>query len=263
MISLDKKKKKLIIGLQEHPKFNSGELAKTNSVVEYDILIWNGDSEILVKKKGKVNRKNLRKSLTFDVPDISYQNLFFSLDVSLVTDGKRVPFITVSEDNPLLADFIKTSDINSQDPVIFTSFNLPESGDVFNVDLYTIEQEQFDNAYLKIAGVKTIVVSQELSELEASILEAERAVRKLNSLKKESLGANVVLEDEIALLNALRKSGVYETVIKLVSLYENSGLLEISEYRQRLYTNLKPVAENLTIAKGRLEKITLGLDLVK
>jgi hypothetical protein len=257
MISSDSKTKKLNINVYEHPDYNSGALDYIGSTVDYDILIWNDNDEILAKKIGKVSRKNLRKSLTFDVPDILNQNIFFSLSLSVVIDGKKTTFITVSEDNKLLSNFISSKVNNGENPVLFTSFNFSEEPkEGYTLKITTIEESLFEQAYLETLGGSTIELDKELDNVEGQILEAERAIRRLSSLKKESLGGTVVLDEEIKLLEILEKSEVLKTVQGLVTMYETSGLIGVSEYRQRLYTNLKPVLDNLTIAKGRLEKIT-------
>ena len=263
MISSDEKTKKLSIQLLEHPDYNSGVLANTNSMVEYDILLWDGKGSILAKKSGKVSRKNLPKSLSFDVPDLTGQKIGVSLSISSTIEGNKTQFITISSDNDQLVEFIQNSVDSEINPYLFTDFSFQEKADEYRIGIFTITQSNFDDLYLKTIGSSRVVLGEELSNLESSILEAERAVRKLNSLKQQSLGVNAVLEDELMLLEALNKSGVYETITKLVTVYETSGLLSISEYRQRLYTNLKPIKDNLTIAKGRLEKITEALKMAE
>ena len=256
MISSDSKTKKLNINIYEHPDYNSGALDYIGSTVDYDILIWNDNGEILAKKIGKVSRKNLRKSLSFDVPDILNQNIYFSLSTSLVIDGKKTTFITVSGDNKLLSKFINNKVDNGENPIFFTSFNFSEElKEGYILDIITIEESLFERACLKTLGSNTISLEEGLNDVESQILEAERAIRRLSSLKKESLGGTVVLDEEIKLLEILDKSEVLKIVQRLVTMYETSGLIGVSEYRQRLYTNLKPVLDNLTIAKGRLEKI--------
>jgi hypothetical protein len=256
MISSDSKTKKLNINVYEHPDFNSGAIDHLGSTVDYDILIWNDNDEILAKKIGKVSKKNLGKSLSFDVPDILNQNIYFSLSLSVVIDGKKTTFITISGDNRLLSNFIRNKVDNGEDPIFFTSFNFSEEPkEGYTLKIITIEESLFEEVYLKTLGGSTIELDKELDNVEWQVLEAERAIRRLSSLKKESLGGTVVLDAELKLLEILDKSGFLKTVQGLVTMYETSGLVGVSEYRQRLYTNLKPVLDNLIIAKGRLEKI--------
>ena len=50
MISSDSKTKTLNVNIYEHPEYNLGVLDNKTSTVDYDILIWNGNGEILAKK---------------------------------------------------------------------------------------------------------------------------------------------------------------------------------------------------------------------
>lgn len=259
MISSNSKTKTLNINIYEHPQFNLGVLDNKTSTVDYDILIWNDNREILAKKIGKVSRKNLSKSLSFPIPDLQGQNIYFSLGLAVTIEGKKTSFITVSQDNSLLANFIDTTISNGQDPYLFTSTIFQEVSDLYTIDIITIEENLFEEAYIKTVGSEIVIIDEELGSVEKNILEAERAIRKLSSVKKQSLGGTVVLDNEIKLLDLLGKGGIIETLDSIVKMYETTGTLGVSEYRQRLYTNLKPVLDNLIIAKGRLEKITGGL----
>ena len=258
MISSDSKTKKLNINIYEHPEFNLGALDNMSSIVDYDILVWNDYGEILVKKIGKVNKKNLSKSLSFDVPELLNQTVYFSLSLSLVIDGKKTSFVTVSGDNELLNDFILKRVENGQTPYIFTNFyftEAPKKDSSYTLDIITLEENIFEEVYLKEVGATTIKLKEGLGKIEWEILNAERAIRRLSSMKKQTLGVSVVIDRELFLLETLNKSGVLEATKELVTMYETTGVLGVSEYRQRLYTNLKPVLDNLIIAKGRLEKI--------
>lgn len=259
MISSDSKTKTLKVNIYEHPQFDLGVLDNKTSTVDYDILIWNEAGEILAKKIGKVSKKNLSNSLSFPIPDLQGQNIYFSLGLAVTIEGKKTSFITVSQDNSLLANFIDTTISNGQDPYLFTSTIFQEVSDLYTIDIITIEENLFEQAYLKTVGSEIVILGKELDSVEKNILEVERAIRKLSSVKKQSLGGTVVLDDEIKLLDLLGKGGIIETLNSIVKMYETTGTLGVSEYRQRLYTNLKPVLDNLIIAKGRLEKITGGL----
>lgn len=259
MISSDSKTKTLNINIYEHPEYNLGVLDNKTSTVDYDILIWNGKGEILAKKIGKVSRKNLSKSLSFPVPDLQKEKLSFSVGLNVTIEGKKTSFITISQDNTLLANFIGNKVSNGEDPYFFTSFSFGEISDLYTIDVITIEENVFEEVYIKTIGSDIVILEDELYDVEGGILEAERAIRRLSSIKKQSLGGTVILDQEVKLLDLLGKGEILKTLDLLVKMYETTGTLGVSEYRQRLYTNLKPVLDNLIIAKGRLEKITGGL----
>lgn len=273
-IASSKNTKKLAINILEHPKFDSGTLENLGSTIEYDILIWDTKGEIVAKKLGKVSRKNLEKSLTLYVPELSGKTLFFSLDLSSIIDGRKTSFSTISIDNKLLNQVIQQQVKNGKPPYLFTSFSFGGDKEVidlvtprtkaeiantkpdYNIDIVTIEDSQFETLCLEVLGARTAILSEELTDIEKSILEAERAIRTLSAIRKESLGATVILEEELVLLGFLQKSPVFQLLDSLVNIYETTGTLNISDYRRKLYTNIKPALDNLIIARGRLEKIT-------
>lgn len=272
-IGSSKNTKKIAINIKEHPEYNSGVLDNLNSVVDYDVLIWDDKGEVLAKKIGKVSRKNLSKSLLLDVPDLSGRDIYFSVGLTSTTEGEKTSFATISADNRLLERVIAGLIDKGTPPYLFTSFNFgaeiaQEAGmpkKVFNtkpdyeLSIVTIEDSQFETLCLKVLGARTAILSEELTDIENSILEAERAIRTLSAIRKESLGATVILEEELFLLDFLGKSPVFQLLDSLVNIYETTGILNISDYRKKLYTNLKPSLDNLIIARGRLEKINSAL----
>lgn len=295
--------------LLENYDIDTNVLKAPNSIVEYDILVWNDLGETVFEKSGKVGRKNLEKALSFDAR--YHVKHYINLEVSATINGKTTKFISLSQHSTLLktleenfyifSNFTpnlvgktapKDGDIPFIDPSVETTTTLDpniaavestepigmDSSSDWNLLLEHIDEEWQAGGHLDIpiilieeeagnAFIRSVLeknpepVEPILNEAFETILtlelEAKILATRIKLLKKESLGATVILSEEIDLINNINEQDLYNTLLSLVRHYEISGLANISEYRQGMYKYLKQAADALIVIKGKLESLNI------
>jgi len=143
------------LNLIDESYFDNTILSTANSVVEYDILVWNDNDILLFEKKGKTSREKLKEVLTFnaEIDTITY----IHLDLTIIINGKRIPFLTLSPNNRL---FDSIAEIIQIDKIMYDpSFII--NGDKRIGDLNPVP------------SVKTPVVADEKSKKIATVVYSE------------------------------------------------------------------------------------------
>lgn len=91
---------KVALVLLEHSDFNSGILDTANAVIEYDILVWTNETGLVFEKTGKTSKEKLEDTLSFYAPMDIYHHIV--LDLTVIINGKRYPFLTLSDDDKVI-----------------------------------------------------------------------------------------------------------------------------------------------------------------
>lgn len=94
------KMEKVALVLLEHTDYNSGILDTPNAVIEYDILVWTNETGLVFEKTGKTSKEKLEETLSFYAPMDLYHHIV--LDLTVIINGKRYPFLTLSNDDKVI-----------------------------------------------------------------------------------------------------------------------------------------------------------------
>lgn len=292
--------------LLENYDIDTNVLRVANSIVEYDILVWNDQNEIVFEKSGKVGRKNLEKALSFEARyGVTH---YINLELSVTLNGHTTKFITLSPDSTLIerlsqqfyiyTDFrplLEKGGVSEAPPIAEGAIDIPiditttidptiaivEGNEPKGMDSTTnwqelmehIQEEWNAGGHLDIpiivieeeAGVKYIldtdgaqsVDNKTLENLSLLDLDFKRLTARTKLLKKEAVGPTTILPQEMDLIDNINSEDLYSTLMNLVKYYENSGIDNLSEYRQGMYKHLRQALDSLIVIKGKLENFNL------
>ena len=104
--------RKVSLLLLEDEKNITHLLETKDGIIEYDILVWNDNYGTIFEKKGKTTKDKLKETLTFD----AYLNYDYqvSLDLTVIINGKRYPFLPNSPFSNVLNEIKKRTDVEYQ-----------------------------------------------------------------------------------------------------------------------------------------------------
>lgn len=283
------------LNLIDETFFKNTILSTPNSGIEYDILVWNDNDVLLFEKKGKTSREKLEETLSFNVElDIK---TYVHLDLTVIINGKKYPFLTLSPNNHLLDDIknLSTKEVkfNYNPSFTVTTESLRKIGELGGVlslvgenneaissdltqdtmtqlkhqqdeyaadghwDIFLPMMTQDDiNQYIsKTIGKLSLDLPTEMDNIYSTTLDAKIKLKFLELDKKQTLSSIYKTESESNILDNMVNEELYVNLMNLLKSYELNGLENLSDYRLKVYENLKLAVDNLIKLKGRLENI--------
>lgn len=143
--------------LLEEYDLDTGVLRAPNSIVEYNVLVWNDNDELVFQKSGKVGRKNLEKALSFNA-QYGLQHTV-SLELSVTINNQITKFVTLSP-------YSDTSRLLSDNLSYTSPYFVPVVGDVmeFPVKVDVGVKDAVDPGITTTTTIDPAVVAAENSE---------------------------------------------------------------------------------------------------
>lgn len=285
-------KTKVKLSIFEDKELNTSILDTSNGVIEYDIIVWTEEGEQIFEKSGKTSKEKLSDALSFNASVGVIHNVHLTL--SVVVNGKKYNFVTLSPFNTLIDDYLKVIESSpkgrgpkfsfepsfdmSEQWIVDTVNGLPvqiEKGyDVYDVTyriassieeyqnngafiiyLFLINEKSLNDIIFKYIGKLPLDLGKQILAIEDYSLTAKLNQKALEIEKKQKLGSLYSNNNESLVLDIMNSETLYSELMKLLTVYDNVGFDNLSPYRQSIYKHLKTAVDSLVVVKGKLENI--------
>lgn len=247
--------KKVALLLFEDQDNNTGVLETQGAIVEYDILVWNDDHGVIFEKKGKTTKEKLEDTLEFDAV-LGYE-YSVSLDLTVVINGKRYPFLQNSPHSKVLRMITDETGLEYQ---YSTSFSVEEP-----VGDKGMTQEQWETSqnfqtfiddYRANAGYPVEGSPEDLAIIEQAEHDAINQAYQQYRLSE--------LELEIAMAQAEYKAGGHIDVIFYVISQSVVDMIIAKTFNNgKLPINLEDVVVDVEYMESQVKTLQKQIELAK